>query len=105
MAGDRDPDVAISINGVPIRLTAERWQHIIERHHNVSHLVSECLDSIGSPDLILRGHSGAAIAVKRFGTRHYLAVVYVESDLNDGFVLTAYVTDRIDRSAVIWQAN
>lgn len=29
-------DVAISVDGVPIRLTAERWLHIVENHDDLA---------------------------------------------------------------------
>ena len=29
-------NIAYSINGVPIRLTAERWLHIVENHDDMA---------------------------------------------------------------------
>lgn len=54
-----------SVNGVPIRLSSERWQHIVESHD-------------------------------------YLAVVYKELSPDDGFIISAYFTDRLDRRKRVW---
>ena len=68
-------DVAFSRNGVPIRITEERWFHIVENHDDLAGYYDEVLQTIEDPDLILRGHGGALIAVKVLGRRKYLAVI------------------------------
>jgi hypothetical protein len=35
-------DTVISVNGVPIRLTAERWFHIVENHDEVAGFMMRC---------------------------------------------------------------
>lgn len=60
-------DIAFSRNGVPIRLTDERWFHIVENHDDLAGYYDEVLQTIEDPDLILRGHGGALIAVKSSG--------------------------------------
>jgi hypothetical protein len=77
-------DVAVSKNGVPIRLTDERWFHIVENHDDLAGYYDEVLQTIEDPDLILRGHGGALIAVKVLGRRKYLAVIYKELSRKDG---------------------
>ena len=96
-------DVAFSRNGVPIRLTEERWFHIVENHDDLAGYYDEVLHSIEDPDLILRGHGGALIAVKALGRKKYLAVVYKELSRKDGFVITAYFTSQISRRLIRWQ--
>jgi hypothetical protein len=96
-------DVAFSRNGVPIRLTDERWLHIVENHDDLAGYYDEVLQSIEDPDLILRGHGGALIAVRALGRRKYLAVVYKELSPKDGFVITAYFTSQISRRLIRWQ--
>ena len=48
-------DVAFSRNGVPIRITEERWFHIVENHDDLAGYYDEVLQTIEDPDLILRG--------------------------------------------------
>lgn len=47
--------VAVSVEGVPIRLTHERWFHIVESHDDVAGYYDEVLETIENPDLVLRG--------------------------------------------------
>ena len=96
-------DVAFSRNGVPIRITEERWFHIVENHDDLAGYYDEVLQTIEDPDLILRGHGGALIAVKVLGRRKYLAVIYKELSRKDGFVITAYFTSQISRRLIRWQ--
>ena len=69
-------DVAVSVEGVPIRLTHERWFHIVENHDDVAGYYDEVLETIENPDLVLRGYRGTLIAVRRYGHRRYFMVVY-----------------------------
>jgi len=95
-------DVTLSKNGVPIRLTSERWLHIVENHDDLAGYYEEVLGAIEDPEWVLRGYGGTFIAVKGLGRRRYLAVVYRELDPDDGFVITAYFTSRINRRLVLW---
>ena len=47
-------DVVISQSDVPIRLTDERWFHIVENHDDVAGYYDEVLEAIEDPDMILR---------------------------------------------------
>jgi hypothetical protein len=76
-------DIAISRNGVPIRLTEERWFHIVENHDDLA----------GHYDDVLEG----------VARKTYLAVIYKELSRDEGFVATAYFTSRISRRLIIWR--
>ena len=96
-------DIAISVDGVPIRLTAERWLHIVENHDDLAGHYDDVLATVEDPDLILRGHRGSLLAVQGSGRGRYLAVVYRQISLEDGFVITAYFTSKVDRRKAIWK--
>jgi len=95
--------IAYSVNGVPIRLTDERWGHIVRRHPFMTGYRDDCLDVIENPDLVLRGQRGALIAVRGYGRKGYLAVFYKEISAQDGFVLTAHLIPRLPRRQTVWQ--
>ena len=57
-------DVAVSIEGVPIRLTHERWFHIVENHDDVAGYYNDILETVENPDLVLRGYRSMLIAVR-----------------------------------------
>jgi len=96
-------DQAVSRNGVPIRLTEERWFHIVENHDDLAGYYDDVLDTVEDPDMILQGDQGALVAVKRVALRRHLAVVYKELTADDGFVVTAYFTRRLARRTVVWR--
>ncbi len=96
-------DFVISRRGVPIRLTEERWFHIVENHDDLAGYYDQVLETVENPDFILAGYGGALIAVRAMGRRKYLAVVYRETSRNDGFVITAYCTSKIAKSSIQWR--
>ncbi len=83
-----------SKNGVPIRLTEERWLHITEEHSEMAGYYFEVLEAIESPDAIYEGKSGECIAAKEIKATQYLVVIYRERSKEDGFVITAFLTSR-----------
>ena len=96
-------DTTDSVNDVPIRLTAERWYHIVENHDDVAGHYNDVLTTIENPDFVMRGYGGSLIAVRGAGRGQYLCVVYKELNDEDGFVISAYFTARINRKRVVWR--
>ncbi len=96
-------DVAYSVNGVPIRLTEERWLHIVNNRDELAGYYDDCLRVIEEPDLVLSGTRGSLKAVKGYGRGRYLVVIYREVSDDDGFVITAYFVRRIDRRKLVWR--
>ncbi len=96
-------DVAYSVNGVPIRLSYERWYHIVENHDDLASAFHEVLDSVQKPDLVARGSHGALKAVRNLGRRKWLVVVYRELSRRDGFVITAYLLSKRPKGEVVWR--
>ncbi len=98
-------DFVLSIDGVPIRLTEERWFHIVENHDDLAGYYEEVLDAVEDPDLILPGHHGSLIAVRSYGRRRYLMVIYRQMSAEDGFIITAYFTNDITHKKATWQKS
>ncbi len=98
-------DVAFSVNGVPIRLTAERWAHIVEARDELAGRMDEVLAAIESPDWVTRGYHGALVAWKGRGRKRYLAVIYREVRKVDGFVVTAFITSKPRKKNRIWPSR
>lgn len=99
--------VADSVNGVPVRLTEERWQHISERHPEMGSEQEKILETIASPEKVLQGDSGELLAVRFYPqtplTSKFLVVAYREVAADDGFILTAYFTNRLStRRVILW---
>ncbi len=100
-------DVAISKNGVPIRLTSERWQHITTGHPEISDYYYEILETIESPEIIYEGNNDARIAVKKMKERNDKFVVVIYKELNnEGFVITAYFSSKkqeFKKKSILWE--
>ncbi len=97
-----------SHNGVPVRLTEERWQHIIHRHPDMQTQRERVLETLAAPDMIQEGDFGTLLAARLYLetplTRKYLVVVYRETGSEDGFVLTAYLASQLSaRRGILWQ--
>ena len=96
-------DAVRSVEGVPIRLTPERWFHIVENHDDMAGYYEEVLDLVENPDLILQGYRGSLIAARSYGRQRYLMVVYRQVSMEDGFIITAYFTSALDRRRALWR--
>lgn len=94
---------AISINGVPIRLTDERWEHIIEEKTYMQSYYDKMLEAVDGPDYILRGNAGSLIAVQTLGRRKYIHTVYRELNKDDGFIITAFIAEKLNKGRIIWR--
>jgi hypothetical protein len=95
-------DTVYSINNVPIRLTEERWDHIVDRRPYMTAYYDKVLDAVEQPTYILPGHRRSLIAILPLGAAKYLHVVYREISRSDGFIITAYIKSRVNKRQAIW---
>jgi len=94
----------LSKNEVSIRLTDERWAHIVEEHCELAGMRLEVLDAIANPSIILAGGVGELLAVQDNLSGRHLVVVYREHE-NDGFIITAFITSKtksLNRRNQLW---
>jgi len=97
-------DTAQSRRGVMIRLTQERWAHIIEEHAELTALRNDVLLTISVAERVLLGGDGECLAVREIEPAKWMVVVYREYD-EDGFIITAFMTRRqrsLDRRMQLW---
>lgn len=96
---------ATSVNGVTIRLPAERWIHVTEEHAELAGYYHDVLETIQQPLVVFAGDSGELLAAREIEPEKYLIVVYREIGKEDGFVITAFMTKRwkqIERRKKLW---
>jgi hypothetical protein len=99
-------DVVKSVNGVPIRLTFERWfEHIVKRHSYIKGQYDDVLATVENPEFVLRGHKGSKIAVRNVGRSKWLHVIYRELSKDDGFIIAAFIDDSYNKNLVIWRSD
>jgi hypothetical protein len=65
-------DIVVSKDSVPIRLTEERWFHIIENHDDLAGHYDNVLQTIEDPDYIIEGYKKALIALRRISKKKVL---------------------------------
>jgi len=99
----------ISKNGKELRLTAERWSHIVEAHDYMAGNQDLVFETLENPDYIVGGGQGEFIALKHYKktsiSEKDVVVIYKEKE-KEGFVITAFMTsepERIIKKGVIWR--
>lgn len=98
--------VVQAINGVSVRLSDERWVHIVEHHDDLAGHYHDVLETVRAPDAVYEGEGGELLAVSRRFAPRYLVVAYRELSPRDGFVITAFFTTRIrqiERRRLAWK--
>lgn len=101
-------NIANSKNNVHIRLTDERWQHITIGHPEMADFFYEILETIENTDIIYEGNYGGLIAVSTELTElnKFIIVVYKEVSGEDGFIITAYSSNKIqqfEKKKILWK--
>jgi hypothetical protein len=102
--------IGYSVNGVPIRLTRERWEHIVTGHPEMQTYYNQVLETLENPDLIQRDDSTGALLALRFyqqipENKKFVVVVYMELTRYDGFITTAYLRKQPSlNKRIIWTA-
>ena len=96
----------VSKNNVRIRLETERWMHIVEAHNDIAGMLELVMETVSEPDRIIEGWEGELLAVRIIERGKALIVVYRETGVHDGFIITAYATKRLawfKKRRIIWQ--
>jgi len=103
--------ISISKNNVQIRITSERWGHIVESHDYMVGLIDLVFETISDPDFIVEGKREELMAYKLYPktpiNRKYVIVIYREIE-NDGFVITALMSSKIEKpikGVIVWKKN
>ena len=97
-------DSIISRNGVFVRLTDERWAHVMEGHGELASMRRQVLATVGNPERVFAGGAGEQLATREVEPGKWLVVVYREFD-DDGFIITAFLTRRfrvVERREQLW---
>lgn len=97
-----------SFNNVPIRLTRERWEHILQQHPEMEAQYERVLETLENPDLIqIDDVTGGLFALRFYSlipdSRKFVVVVYLEVTNSDGFITTAYLRKQpSSNKRIIW---
>ena len=98
-------EIALSIHSVQIRLTSERWLHIVENHDDLAGRFYDALEVVAEPNYVLEGKSGEFLAVKK--DRPFSFIVVYRELSRDGFVITAFQTTKshqlLKTRKIVWR--
>ena len=108
--GEMGTYVVRSVNGVPIRLTQERWRHIVARHPEIEPFRDPVLIAVKNLDFVAKGLHGELKASRLsielpMGPRYFI-VVYREVSAKDGFIITARLGSGVSnliKGGVVWR--
>ncbi len=101
-------DILADYNGISIRLTDERLQHITDAHPSVLELPNAIVETLESPDTVrLSSRSDDTRLYYRWYTEtkyddKYVCVVVVMTD-DDAWIITTYLTDAIKQGELLWE--
>ena len=104
-----DIGIVISKNGREIRLTAERWAHIVEAHDYMAGNQDLVFETVEDPDIIVQGEKEEMIALRHYDKTSISTktmVVFYREQKADGFIITAFMTSRpekIQSKGVAWK--
>jgi hypothetical protein len=76
-------ETVVSKNGIPIRLSDERWLHITEEHAELAGYRLQVLEAIGEPERIVAGNAGELLAIKIQPDGKYLSSCIVSRRQTD----------------------
>jgi hypothetical protein len=104
---DHRVDVSLTdYRGRDVRLTAERWAHILDHPEMVGQR-ERLVETLAAPDLVIGTVLDPTVLAyhRLYATtpvsRKYLVVI-VKATSQDAFVLTYYYTTRPKRGRVVW---
>lgn len=91
--------------GNKIKLTEERWQHIISGHPVMKKKLSRIVGTLKAPDVIVKSRREENIWLyhKEFKKLPGFVVVIVHHIR--GFIITAYLSEKIKEGEIIWQRS
>jgi len=96
---------ATSINGKNVRLSDERWVHIVEGHPEMAGHRNNVLQTITDPGIVLAGAFDELLAARYVRQDKVLVVVFKENK-EDGFILTEYFTTKTEKllnGLILWK--
>ncbi len=95
------------IYGREVRLTDERYEHLISDHPEMTGQLDKLQMTLLVPQKVVRSRTDETVELfyRHYAstpvTRKYLCVV-VKALTDDAFIVTAYFTDAIKKGEILW---
>ena len=91
--------------GKQVRLTKERWNHIIDRHPEIKPHLSKIKIAIQEPEIIIENpyNKNEKYYHKYFkGLKNFLIVIL---ETNKKFIITAFIARKRKKGKISWGKN
>jgi hypothetical protein len=85
-------------------LLPEVWKHIIEGHPEIEKHLNDIGRTLADPFAIFKSRHvpDRRLYYRRFRKKLFFVTVV---DINKGIIKTSYITDRIKKGELVWQAE
>lgn len=96
--------------GRKIRLTDERYKHIIEKHPEIKDQEEKIKETLRKPELVKKSvYSNDVLIFYKYYKQTPVTEKYLTVGIKllngEGFVVTVYFTDRIKEGEIIWKED
>lgn len=93
----------LDIFGNELTLTLEAFEHIIFTHPEIQGKQEEIQKTLEKPDLVKESKHDNKVRLFYKKIAAYYLVVVVKIEGNRGFVLTAYLAEKVKRGNLLWE--
>ncbi len=93
-----------SVLGKKIRTTRERWKLISEmKHPIIKSYEPDVKETVSDPDEVRRSKKDRSVYLYYRKLSKYFVCVLVKHLNSEGFVITAYLADKIKKGDIVWK--
>lgn len=91
--------------GNSIRLTDERWKHVVNRHPEIKSYIEKVKTTIKDPEILVSNpyHPYEKYYHHFFPRLKNYIIVILEQQ--KGFIITAYIARKIKKGKIEWKKN
>jgi len=94
----------VSVLGKKIRTTKEHWKLISEiKHPIIKEHEKEVKETLAEPDEIRQSRKDLSVFLYYRKSEKYFVCVLVKHLNSEGFIITAYLADKIKKGNTIWK--
>ena len=98
-----------AVTGINIRTTENYWRYIIEVKHpesfkrmGIEKAATHAKDALSKPVVVIKGRTDPAVHQYYKSIHDYFICVVAKHLNGEGYIITAYRTDRVSGGEVVW---
>jgi len=95
----------VSKLGKRIRITKNYWDFIITKHESVKYMENEVAETLINPEIVRLSKNDPNVYLYYSKYRKYYLCVVCKHFDKGGFIITAYLADKIKKGELIYETN